>query len=49
MLTEHQLEVRLQIVEEKIYNCRDSKSLPFLNKLYQEILDKLVAIDMEKK
>lgn len=48
-LTEKQLETRLDWVEQQIAKETDTKQLAFWNQLFQKLLDKLVAIDLEKQ
>ena len=45
--TIEQLETKLSQVEHLINTCTDEKSRPFLNNLYQEVFEALVAKDME--
>ena len=41
-----ELEMRLDFVENQIRNCRDEKSLPYLNKLFQELISALAEKDL---
>jgi hypothetical protein len=47
-MTQELLESRLKIVESMINRCTDPKDLPYLNRTYQLLLDKLVAIDLQQ-
>jgi hypothetical protein len=47
-MTKEQLETRLDFIEDLIERA-NPKSLPYLNRIYQKLMDRLVALDMSGK
>jgi len=48
LLTDVQLEARCNILEIMIHKCKDDKNRPFLNKLFQSLINEQVRRDLTK-
>lgn len=48
-LTDEQIRVRLDFIEHKIAECRDWKSLPALNDMFQKLIEEQARRDVERQ